>query len=412
MRQINLSVIMHHLRESAPISRADLAEITGLNKTTVSSLVRELIDRQFVREVGFEAPGSRRGAGRLAVLLELDPTAGYVVSAEIGVDFLLVICANFAPEVIWRFEENINPDMGQQVIFDRLLALLLKAIAIGCETCKTLLGVAIGVPGLVDQASGTLLFAPNLRWENVELSAKLHEFIHAPIVVDNEANMAALGEHYFGAAQGYDEVLYISAGVGLGGGIVHAGGIYGGVSGFGAEFGHMTMDPEGDLCNCGNRGCWETQVSQRALFQYLRRGVGQGRPSLLEDMTDGNLGCLTVPMVVEAAQASDSLSLEALEVLGHHLGIGIASLINGLNPELVVLGGILSLAGDFLLPAVEDELSRRALRWNRNAARVVLARHGFDACVMGGVARVFQAILAEPVHIVRQSAWSLTAANA
>jgi predicted NBD/HSP70 family sugar kinase len=410
VRRINLSVIMHHLRESAPISRADLAGITGLNKTTVSSLVRELIDRQFVREVGFEAPGSRRGVGRLAVLLELDPTAGYVVSAEIGVDFLLVICANFAPEIIWRFKENINPDMGQQVIFDRLLALIVKAISIGCETCKTLLGVAIGVPGLVDQANGTLLFAPNLRWENVDLRVILREFIRGPLFVDNEANMAALGEHYFGAAQGYDEVLYISAGVGLGGGIVHAGDIYGGVSSW-RRVRAYDDGPRGDLCNCGNRGCWETQVSQRALFQYLRRGVGRGRPSLLEDMTGGNLGSLTVPMVVEAAQAGDGLALEALEVLGHHLGIGIASLINGLNPELVVLGGILSLAGDFLLPAIEDELSHRALRWNRNAAQVVLARHGIDACVMGGVARIFQAILAEPVHIVRQSAWMLTAEN-
>jgi len=412
VRQINLAVIMHQLRENAPISRAALADITGLNKTTVSSLVRELIERQFVREVGFETPGGGRSAGRLAMMLTLDPEAGYIVSAEIGVDFLLVICTNFAPEVIWRCKENINPDMGQQVIFDRLLALLHQAVANGCKTCHTLLGVAVGVPGLVDQASGTLLFAPNLRWENVPLRPPLKEFIDAPLVVDNEANMAALGEHYFGAAQGYDDVLYISAGVGLGGGLVHGGRIYGGVSGFGAEFGHMTMDPEGELCNCGNRGCWETQVSQRALFRYLRRAVGQGRASLLIEMTEDNLGQLTVPIVVEAARAGDPLALEALDVLGRQLGIGVASLVNALNPQLVMFGGILSLAGKFLLPVVEQELRRRALRWNRDAAQVVLARHGFDACVMGGVARVFQAILAEPDTLRRETAWAMTTANA
>ena len=412
MRQINLSVIMHQLRENAPISRAALADITGLNKTTVSSLVRELIERQFVREVGFETPGGGRSAGRLAMMLTLDPAAGYIVSAEIGVDFLLVICTDFAPQVIWRCKEPINPDMGQQAIFDRLLALLHQAVAVGCETCNTLLGVAVGVPGLVEQASGTLLFAPNLRWENVPLRLPLEEFVNAPLVVDNEANMAALGEHYFGAAQGYDDVLYISAGVGLGGGFVHGGRIYGGVSGFGAEVGHMTMDPEGELCNCGNRGCWETQVSQRALFRYLRRAVGQGRPSRLIEMTEDNLGQLTVPIVVEAARAGDSLSLEALDVLGHHLGIGVASLVNALNPQLVVFGGILSLAGEFLLPVVEAELGRRALRWNRDAAQVELARHGFDACVMGGVARVFQTILAEPDTLRRETAWAMATANA
>ena len=412
VRQINLSVIMHHLREKAPVSRAELAEMTGLNKTTVSSLVRELIDRQFVREVGYEEPGSRQGAGRLAVLLTPDPAAGFIVSAELGVDFILVTTANFAPEIIWRSKEAIFPDMSQQVILDRVLALLHQAIGEGCKTCNTLLGVAVGVPGLVDQASGSLIFAPNLRWKNVPLRAQLSEYVQAPVIVDNEASMAALGEHYFGAAQGFDEMLYISAGVGLGGGIVHNGRIYSGASGFGAEFGHITMDPEGDLCNCGNRGCWETQVSQRALFRYLRRGVGQGRSSRLVEMTRDNLGRLTVSMVVEAAKAGDTLALEALEVLGRHLGIGIASLVNALNPQLVVFGGILSLAGEFVLPVVMEEVQRRALRWNREATRVVLARHGFDACVMGGVARVFQAILAEPETIQRETAWSMLPAGA
>lgn len=412
MRQINLAVIMHHLREKAPVSRAELAELTGLNKTTVSSLVRELIDRQFVREVGYEEPGSRQGAGRLAVLLTPDPAAGFIVSAELGVDFMLVTTANFAPEIIWRQKEVISPDMGQQVILDRLLALLHQAVNEGCQICNTLLGVAVGVPGLVDQVSGALIFAPNLRWENVPLRAKLSELVQAPLFVDNEASMAALGEHYFGAAQGFNEMLYISAGVGLGGGIVHNGRIYSGASGFGAEFGHITMDPEGDLCNCGNRGCWETQVSQRALFKYLRRGVGQGRPSILIEKTERNLGKLSVPVVVEAARAGDALALEALEVLGRHLGIGVASLVNALNPQLVVFGGILSLAGEFLLPVVEEEMQCRALRWNRQATQIVLARHGFDACVMGGVARVFQAILAEPETIQRETAWSMLPAGA
>lgn len=395
---------MYHLRERAPISRADLAETTGLNKTTVSSLVRELIERQFVREVGYETPGAGRGAGRLAMLLTLDPAAGYIVSAEIGVDFISVICTNFAPEIIWRLKENITPDMGQRVILDRSLALLRQAIAAGREYCNHLLGVAVGVPGLVEQASGTLLFAPNLGWENVPLGNILSVALDLPVVVDNEASMAALGEHYFGAAQGHDEVLYISAGVGLGGGIVHSGQIYSGVTGFGGEFGHMTMDPEGELCNCGNRGCWETQVSQRALFRQVERAIQGGRISMLAGMTRGDLGLLSVPTIVEAARAGDGLALEALEWVGHHLGIGIASLVNALNPELVVFGGILSLAGEFLLPVVEREMQRRALRWNRAASQVVLARHGFDACVMGGVARVYQSILAEPNTIRSQAA--------
>jgi glucokinase-like ROK family protein len=412
VRQINLSVIMYHLRENAPISRAGLADITGLNKTTVSSLVRELIDRQFVREVGYESPGGGRGAGRLAMLLTLNPKAGYIISMEIGVDFLMAICTNFAPDTMWQVKEEIDPDMGQQVIIDRLLALLYQGLNTGSEYCQTLLGVAVGVPGLVDQTTGTLLFAPNLRWENVPLRSQLESLIDAPLIIDNEANTAALGEHYFGAARGYNEVLFISAGAGLGGGLVHNGRVFSGVTGFGSEFGHMTMDPDGAICNCGNRGCWETQVNQSALFSYLRRSAGQGNKTILTEMTSGNLGALTVPMVVEAANQEDRMALEALNVLGRNLGIGIASLVNALNPELVVFGGILSLASDYLLPAVEDEIRQRALRWHRETINVVVAKHGQEACVMGGVARVFQAVLAEPMPMDRQPASALSMVNA
>jgi glucokinase-like ROK family protein len=393
VRQINLSAILHHLRESAPMSRAALAEITGLNKTTVSSLVGELIDSQFVREIGLDLVGT---AGRRAMLLKLNPAAGCMVSGEIGVDFVSVIAADLTSEVVWRHQERIDPAMGKQAIAERTVALLRQAVAEGLATRGPLLGVAVGVPGLVDQATGTLLFAPNLGWKDVPVRAILQNAFDAPVFVDNEANLAALGEHYFGAAQGYEEVLYVSAGVGLGGGVVHDGQLCRGVTGVGGEVGHMTMDPDGELCACGNRGCWETQVSQRALFRRVKQAVNEGQVSRLSGTVDGNFGQLTVPLVADAAREGDAVALEAFCGVGRSLGIGIASLVNALNPELVVFGGILSLAWDLLLPAVTEEIQKRALRWNREAMQVVLAQHGFDACVMGGLALVLQDVLREP----------------
>jgi glucokinase-like ROK family protein len=392
MREINLSGIMNHVRTNAPISRAALADTTGLNKTTVSSLVNELIERQFVREIGLASSSS----GRPAILLKLNPTAGFIVSCEIGVDFILVICTNFAPEIIWRYEEKIDSTVGQRAILDRALNILHQAIEVGCPACGKLLGAAVGVPGLIDQATGALLFAPNLGWKDLPIRAILQESINVPLFVDNEANIAALGEHYFGAAQGYEEVLYISAGVGLGGGIVHGGRVFSGVTGAGAEFGHMTMNPDGEICKCGNQGCWETQVSQQALFRHIWRRIDQGEASRLSELTGGRRASLTVPLIVDAARAGDAVALVALETIGHHLGIGIASLVNALNPELVVFGGILSLAGEFLMPVIEKEVEWRALKWNREAMQLVLAKHASDACVMGGVAAVYQAILAQP----------------
>jgi glucokinase-like ROK family protein len=392
IRQINLSAILYHLRENAPISRATLAEITGLNKTTVSSLVGELIENQFVHEVGLESGA----VGRRATLLRLNPAAGCIVSGEIGVDFVSVIAADFAAGILWRHQAKIDPAMGQDTIVEKAVTLLQQAVEQGRSSCHTLLGVAIGVPGLVDQATGTLLFAPNLGWRDVPVRTIVQQAFDAPVFVDNEANLAALGEHYFGAAQGYEDVLYISAGVGLGGGVVHDGQLCRGVTGVAGELGHMTMDPNGELCNCGNQGCWETLVSQQALFRRIRQAIDTGHVSQLSEAVNGDYSRLTVPLITDAARADDAVALVALSWIGHNLGIGMASLVNALNPELVVFGGILSLAWEFLLPTVTEEMQKRALRWNREATQVVLARHGFDACVVGGMALVLQDILREP----------------
>ncbi len=396
VREINLSLIMRRLFEHESLSRASLADVTGLNKSTVSSLVQELIDMGFVHEIGL----SSTGVGRPSVILALNPSAGYIVSCELGVDFISVLCANFGAEVIWRAKEHTRGHRSQAAIIDRVVELLHSAVRMGseaCAACGGLLGIAVGVPGLVEQSTGTLLFAPNLKWENVPVSDILSAaFPGIPIFVDNEANMAALGENLFGAATGYDEVLYISAGVGVGGAVVRNGQLARGSTGFASEFGHMTIDPDGEPCNCGNRGCWETLVSQAAVFRRIQAAAAAGQTTILQQMTGGDWERLTVPMVIEAARMGDAVALETFDQVGHFLGIGIASLVNALNPDLVVFGGILSLAGDFFLPIVKDELNRRALRWNAEATEVLIAQHGFDACVMGGVATVSQAIVMEP----------------
>ncbi len=393
VREINLSLIINELREQAPISRANLADITGLNKTTVSSLVQELMTKQFIREVGY----ANRGVGRPAMLLELNPQAGCIVSAEIGVDFINVIRANFSSEVTWHHKEQVKRPASQREVIDHTFAMLREAVDSRDESCGALFGVAVGVPGVVDQGTGSLLFAPNLGWRDVPLGDLLREdFPDVPIFVDNEANLAALGEHYFGVAQGYGDMLFISVGVGLGGGIVRGGQLFRGKMGFAGEFGHITIDPGGLPCRCGNRGCWETLVSSAALDRYIGEAIDAGKQTLLNGATGGDLTHLTLPLVIEAAEQGDAVALDAFRRVGRYLGVGISSLINALNPELVVFGGPLSSAADYLMPAVEEELAVRAISWKTDPTDVVLARHGFDACVMGGVATVLQTVFAQP----------------
>jgi glucokinase-like ROK family protein len=400
VRRINLSLVLHLLRQRGPMARATLAQVSGLYKSTVSDLVAELLALQLVRELG----ASSSGTGRPSTLLMLNPQAGCIVSCEIGVDFIEILLTDFAPDTIRQIRERTSPDTDQTLLLRRVQTLLHEAVDTGSAAGYTLLGVAVGVPGIVERRSGTLVLAPNLGWRDVPLHTMLEqEGFQAPIFVDNEANMAALGEHYFGAAQSVDEVLYISVGAGLGGGIIRDGRLCRGVSGSAAEFGHMTMIPDGDRCNCGNHGCWETLVSQQALFRTIGQLCAQGRPSVLLDWTAGQLDQLTIGLVVQAAAAGDPVAREALGRIGHWLGIGIASLLNALNPALVVLGGALSEAAAFLLPVVHEEIQARALRWNRETVRVVPATHGSDACVRGGIATVYQHVLAQPNLLHRQN---------
>lgn len=396
VREINLSLIMRALFEHSCLSRAALAEITGLNKSTVSSLVGELQDMRFVHEVGL----TTGNVGRPSMMLELTPQAGLIVSCELGVDFIAAKCADFGGSILWEQRETMRAVQPQDAILARLVQLLHAAIQGGgaaCPDCHRVLGIALAVPGLVDQDSGTLLFAPNLRWENVRLSDMLRDdFGDMPVYIENEANLAALGEYYFGAAKGYDEVLFINAGVGLGGAVVRAGQIVRGKTGFASEFGHMTMDPNGEPCNCGNRGCWETQVSQSALFRHIRRAIDGGQSSVLNGRTNGPGGDLTVAAIVDAAHTGDAVAQAALDAVGQHLGIGIASLVNIFNPDLVLFGGSLTPAWDTLEPHITAALEHRALRWHANATTVMLAQHGPEATVMGGVSMVLQHILHRP----------------
>ncbi len=400
MTRANLSSLLRRIREAAPISRTELAAATGLNKATISRLVEHLIRLGLVHETGEQLSNGR---GRRAVLLEINPQAGFIVSAEIGVDFLLVVCSDFSARLVWRRLEASPGEKNPLETLNRCSQLLRKAIKFGEAHLGRLFGIAVGVPGLVNAADGTLFFAPNLGWRDVPLGGILREQFDAPVFVDNEANLAALGEYYFGAARGYNDILYISAGVGVGGGLVHNGRLVTGTSGVGGEFGHMTMDPDGLPCKCGNQGCWETQASQAALFRRIQELEASGAPTILRRMTGGDWSRLTVEMVIEAAEAGDVVSAEAFRNIGVALGVGIASLINAFNPDLVVFGGSLSAAGPLIFPTVKQEVERRALAWNSSAALLAYARNGSDNCVLGGVARVCDWVVHHPVRAVHSA---------
>ena len=397
IRKLNTAVILDILRRYAPLSRAEVAARTGLNRSTVSIIVNSLIEGGFVQETDLQSSK----IGRPGMLLVLNPKGGFAVGVEIGVDFISLILTDFIANVLWRQRVSSNPAEDQIRILDRASELTQEAIDVGLEQGLRPLGIGVGVPGLVDTLQGKLIFAPNLRWTNVPLRLMWSQRFDLPTFVENEANAAALGEYYFGVARGVNSFIYLSAGIGLGGGVLIDGKLFRGSSGYAGEVGHMTVDPDGDLCGCGKRGCWETKVGPRAVLRGVRKILADGAHSFINDLAAGDLESITFDMVVQAAESSDPVALKALQNVGEYLGVGVANLINIFNPELIVLGGALSLANEFLLPVIEDTVCESALKPPCENIHFEASAHGADACVMGAVALVLDDILREPMVLQR-----------
>jgi glucokinase-like ROK family protein len=399
VREHNLSIVLNYIWEAGePIARARLTEISGLNKSTIGSLLAQLQDWGFVREAGT----SSVGPGRPGVMIDINPDAGRLIGVEIGVDFISAVLTDLKAGIIWRRKIDTNGSgpagaFDQAQVLEQTERLLQEAIDQARASGLRLLGIGVGVPGLVDHATGTLLFAPNLGWSNVPLRDMWQRF-GVPIIVENEANAAALGEHMLGVARRVDNFIYLSAGVGLGGGIVIGGKLYGGVGGYAGEIGHMTLVPDGPQCNCGNRGCWETLVGPTAIIERVKQFAGEGRAPLLMAQTEvnGDIQAIRLKHVLEAAEYREPAVLHVLDEAGRYLGIGIASLLNAFNPSGVVLGGMLSLAGPYILPRAQREVDMRALAAARAGVDITLSAFKFDACVMGGVSLIVREILSNP----------------
>lgn len=391
VRELNTSLILESLRTRGPLSRASLSSMLGLNRSTVSSVINELFEDNLVMEVGLESSSG----GRPGMLLALNPEGGCAVGIEIGVDFISIILTDFTAKILWRRRVECHPEEGQDVILRRGEELAQEALAFGEARGMPHMGIGVGLPGLVDVEQGELVFAPNLHWRDVPLRTLWEERFGLPVFVENEANAAALGEYYFGVAQNVKNLIYLSAGVGLGGGIMINGKIFRGSSGFAGEIGHMTIDPEGLPCGCGKRGCWETLVGPRAIVRRVREKVGDNE-GILSRLVDGDNSLIDVSVVVEAAEAGDEAAITALREVGEQLGIGIANLVNVFNPELVVLGGALSLASAFLMPSIEEAVAAHVLSQPGEIVEIAASAHGADACAVGAVALVLDDILRQP----------------
>jgi glucokinase-like ROK family protein len=393
---MNLSSVLRLIHTQSPISRAQIAVVSGLNKSTVSSLVDELLSRNLVHETG----SNSGAAGRPATWLEINPHAGLIIGVELGVDFISVAVTDLLRNIIWRKKEDTNPTDHQDKMIEQTLQIVKEAMAANRKKDGRFLGLGLSTPGTVDLKEGLLIFAPNLQWHNVPFRKIFHQQTKLKVYIENDANAAAIAEHLYGAAQHNRDFLFVFAGVGIGGGLFLNGKLYRGKNGYAGEIGHFPImtEPTQTICHCGNRGCWETYANQSSIIQRIQSRLETKHNSIIPKLMAEQKAPLSIPLMKQAADSGDQEAIYSFIEAGHAMGQGFAGLINIFNPEKIILGGPLSVAGEYLLPAIKDVIARRSMPEFDQQTEVLLSSFGPDASLIGAIAIVADDVLAKPMN--------------
>jgi len=388
VRRANLSAIVRELHANGPRSRSMLVARIGLTRSAIRSLLGELLAADLVREERAALQGT---PGRPSPVVRLNAGAMVVLAVEVNVDSLAAAVVGLGGDVLELV--RVDRPSGAASVDDTIaeVAELARRLLADPVRRQALVGVGVAVAGVVRRSDGFVSMAPNLGWRDVPFGQRLEPALGlgVPVTVANEADLGALAEHLRGAAVGHEHVLFVTGEVGVGGGLIVDGRPLNGAAGFGGEIGHMPINRTGRRCGCGAIGCWETEVGEGALLTRAGRPADGGRDA--------------VDAVFDAAAAGDPGALAALDETGHWLGIGLAGLVNLLNPELVVLGGRFGRIHPYVSDSLEEELDRHALAAPRALVRIVPARLGADASLLGAAEIAFEALLADPALWLRRS---------
>jgi predicted NBD/HSP70 family sugar kinase len=360
--------VVRVLREAGALSRAEIARRSALSRATVSSVLAELRAEGLVLETD-AAPD--RQAGRPPSLARLSRAAGSAVGVDFGKRHLRVAVADLGHEVLAERGVELDPDHAAEHGMEAALALVEEVLAEAGIDRSAVVGVGMGVPGPIHQATGVLGSSTILPgWVGVRAAEAMTERLRLPVRVDNDANLGALGEWTWGAAKGCDDVVYLKLATGIGAGLIVGGRPFRGTGGTAGELGHTIVDPAGPICLCGNRGCLETIVAIPALLELLTPALGRVTwRDVLSRAVDGDVACRRV--IADAGSA---------------IGAAAATICNLVNPARIVVGGDLGQAGDLLLEPMRHELRRAAIPSAAEDVEVVSGVLGERAEVLGAIA--------------------------
>lgn len=378
-------------RVRGPISQTQLAQVTGFGQGTINNAVRNLLEEGWIQE---KCRVSSGGRGRPHTLLSINPNAAFAIGIDVGGQNLRVGLVNLAGEVLDNMSERIQPDTGPEDILRRAIEMTYQVIARSPIEQERISGLGFGLSGIIDPKEGVCLFCPNLPgWINIPVGEIFSEEFGDSVIVDDSSRMMALAEKAYGHGRDIDDLIYIGLGVGIGGAIFIQGKLYRGHMGFAGELGHITVEDTGPLCHCGNLGCLEALACANAIVQRAREAIQSGVYSSIlteiDEMSQNN----DVKAISLAAKKGDKLAFDILDKTGEYIGIGVAALINLLNPSTIVLGGGIAQAGDILLASIRRTVKQRALGMSSRAVSIRQSQLGRHAGVIGGAAAIFGSVL-------------------
>jgi N-acetylglucosamine repressor len=384
IRAINRSSVLNAVRTFGPISRADTARHTRLSAATVSGITAELIEDGLVFE---KEAGNSRG-GRRPILLALNPRGGYTIGVKLSENQAVGALTDLEATVIASHTESFDGHSLDETI-DNIASLVDALLTMGGVESQKLLGVGVGLAGIIDPAKGVLRYSSILGWRDVPIGARLQERVHVPVYVGNDVDTLTLTEKWFGAGQGLDNFLTVTIGRGVGLGIVVNSQIYRGSEGGAGEFGHTVIDAAGPRCDCGNRGCLETFVSDPALVRMAGEAMQRGElPSRAE----------TVDGLLKEGRAGNPVALAIFGRAGEVLGLGIANLINIFSPQKIIVSGEGVRARDLIFDPMRQAIDRHVMPGLARDTEVEVDIWNDDAWARGAAGLVLQELFESPVR--------------
>src|SRR3954452_9013946 len=385
LRRLNRLRVIHALRDEGLISRAEIARRTGLSRSTVSSLVSELQADGLVVERPEPAAARGEQGGRPPILLSFDASAGVAVGIDFDHHHVRVAVSDLSSRILAEREEQLDTDHLAHEGLDAAAGLVHELLEEAGVEASRVIGAGMCLPGPVHRPTGVVGSTAILPgWVGVAAADEMRQRLDLPILVDNDANLAALAEAAVGSGRDAKDLIYLMTSSGIGAGLVLNGRLYRGAEGLAGELGHVLVDADGPVWRCGDRGCLETVAGTDALAELLRRSHG--------DNLDGRA-------IVRLARDGDLGARRVIADAGRAIGKAAAALVNVLNPELLIVGGDLADAGDLLLDGVRESLERAALPTIVAGATVVAGSLGDRAEVLGAIALVLSE--AERDHSLR-----------